>query len=185
MKASLRLTLQITAVVIFLFLIVPVFMPHDVTIKSSTEINAPVEIVFNKVNTLKKRKEWSPFEDDSTMVDNYSGPTKGVGARRSWTSERLGNGHMMIINCIPNRLIETKLDFGTPGTAKGRWVFAEKQGKTKVEWQLHILNLKYPFGKWLGLVMNKLMKPVLAKGLHQLKNEVEKQKSGSPEKKTS
>ncbi len=175
MKASLRLTVQIIAVVIVLFLAIPIFLPDNVTIKSSTEINAPVHVVFLQVNTLKKRKAWSPFENDSTMKNTYSGPVKGVGAQRTWVSERLGKGHMAITNCIPDRLIETKLDFGTPGTVEGHWTFADNNGHTTVQWQLHILKLNYPLGRWVGTVLKKMMKPVLEKGLNHLKAVAEEQ----------
>ncbi len=179
MKASLRLTLIIIAVISFFFLVIAVFLPGDITVEASTEITASPEVVFNEVNVLKNWEYWSPFEDDSTMINNYEGPDSGVGAKRIWTSKHMGSGNMIITRSIPYRFIDTKLIFGAPGTAEGRWTFTGKQGKTQVRWQLHILKLRYPFGKWLGLIMNKMMKPVLKKGLRNLKITAEKQKVGS------
>lgn len=183
MKASIRLTLIIIGAIILLVMAVPVFLPGDVTVEATTEIKASPETVFNQVNMLRNWKEWSPFEDDSTMIDKYSGPDKGVGAKRKWTSRHLGNGNMAIAKSVPWRLIETKLDYGAPGAAEGRWTFSDKHGKTLVKWQLHILRLQYPFGKWLGLVMDKMMTPVLEKGLYNLKTKIEKQETGSHSKK--
>ncbi len=177
MKASLRLTLIIIGAIIFIIMVIPVFLPDEATVEDTTEIKASPEIVFNEVNTLRNWKSWSPFEDDSTMIDKYSGPDKGVGAKRTWTSRHLGNGNMVITKSVPGQLIETKLDFGAPGAAEGRWTFTSKHGETQVEWQLHILRLQYPFGKWLGLIMNKMMTPVLEKGLHDLKTKIEKKKT--------
>ncbi len=158
---------------------VPVFLPGDVTVEATTEIKASPETVFNEVNTLRNWKSWSPFEDDSTMTDKYAGPVEGVGAKRTWTSQHMGNGNMVITKSIPGQLIGTKLDFGAPGAAEGRWTFTDDHGKTRVKWQLHILKLQYPFGKWLGLIMNKMTTPVLEKGLNNLKMIIEKQKADS------
>ncbi len=184
MKASLRLTLIIIGTIIILVMAIPVFLPGDVTVEATTEINTSPETVFNEVNVLRNWKAWSPFEEDSTMVDKYSGTDKGVGARRTWTSSHLGNGNMVITKSVPSQLIETKLDFGAPGAAEGRWTFTNDHGKTRVTWQLDILRLQYPFGKWMGLIMDKMMIPVLERGLHNLKMITEKQKAAPAPKKT-
>jgi len=183
MKASLRLTLLIIGAIILIFMIIPVFLPGDVTVEATTEIEASPEIVFNEVNVLRNWKAWSPFEDDSTMIDKYDGPDKGVGARRTWTSRHMGNGSIIITKSVPWQLIKTKLDFGAPGAAEGRWTFTSEHGETQVKWQLHILRLQYPFGKWLGLTLTKMMTPVLEKGLNSLKIITEKQKAAPAPKK--
>jgi len=180
MKASLRFTLIIIGAIIILVMAIPVFLPGDVTVEATTEIKASPEIVFNEVNVLRNWKSWSPFEDDSTMIDKYAGSGKGVGAKRTWTSRHLGNGNIVITKSVPGQLIRTKLDYGAPGAAEGRWTFTDDHGKTRVTWQLHILRLQYPFGKWLGLIMDKMMVPVLEKGLNNLKIKIEKRKAGSP-----
>jgi len=184
MKASLRLTLLIIVAIVLIFMAIPVFLPGDVTVEVTTEIKASPETVFNEVNVLKNWKSWSPFEADSTMINKYSGPDKGVGASRIWTSRHMGNGNMVITKSVPWQLIETKQDFGAPGGAEGRWTFTNKDGKTEVKWQLHILRLQYPFGKWLGLIMNKMTTPVLEKGLNNLKIITEKQKAVPAPQKT-
>lgn len=176
MKASLRLTLLIITSIIVIFMAIPVFLTGDITIEASTEINASPEIVYNEVNVLRNWKQWSPFETDSTMVNKYEGPEAGTGARRSWTSKHNGNGKIMIMKSEPDSLIETKMDFGEPGTAVGRWTFSNDQGKTRVRWQLQIQKLQYPFGRWLGLMLKKMMTPVLENGLSKLKLVIEKQK---------
>ena len=179
MKASLRLTLLIITGIIVLLMVIPVFLPGDVIVEASTEIKATPEVVYNEVNVLRNWKKWSPFENDSTMVNKYEGPAAGTGARRSWTSKHNGNGNIMITKSEPDYLIETKMDFGAPGAAEGRWTFSNEQGKIQVRWQLHIQKLQYPFGRWLGLMLKKMMTPVLEDGLSKLKSVTEKQKSAS------
>ncbi len=176
MKASLRLTILIIAGIIILLLVIPVFLPDDVTIEASTEIKASPKVVYNEVNVLRNWKKWSPFETDSTMANKYEGPAAGIGAKRSWTSKHNGNGNIMITRSEPYHLIETKMNFGAPGAAEGRWTFSNEQGKTQVRWQLHIQKLQYPFGRWLGLLLKKMMMPVLEDGLSKLKSVTEKQK---------
>ncbi len=179
MKASLRLTLLIITSIIVIFMVIPVFLTGNITVEASTEIKAPPKVVYNEVNVLRNWKRWSPFETDSTMVNKYEGPAAGTGARRSWTSKHNGNGKIMITKSEPDSLIETKMDFGAPGVAEGRWTFSNEQGKTRVRWQLQIQKLQYPFGRWLGLLLKKMMTPVLENGLSKLKSIAEKQKSTS------
>ena len=182
MKDSLRLTLQIMAGIFAIFFTVPVFLPSGYTITATTEIKAPPKIVFNEVNVLRNWKIWSQFEQDSTMVNHYEGPAAGVKAKRTWTSQHTGNGSIEITRSVPYRFIETKTDFGAPGKATGRWIFSNTNGNTQVSWELHISGLQYPFGKWLGIILKKSMKPVLEKGLEALKTTVE-EKSGSKQDK--
>jgi len=179
MKASLRLTLLIITSIIVIFMVIPVFLTGNITVEASTEIKASPEVVYNEVNVLRNWKKWSPFETDSTMVNKYEGQAAGTGARRSWTSKHNGNGKIMITKSEPDSLIETKMDFGAPGAAAGRWTFSDKQGKTLVRWQLQIQRLQYPFGRWMGLLLKKMMTPVLENGLSKLKSIAEKQKSVS------
>ncbi len=169
MKASLRLTLQIIFVVFILFFLIPLFLPSTYTITADRIINAPDSVVFNLVNNLRTRKQWSPFMQDFTMKNTFSGPAEGVGAKRSWHSKKSGSGNIEIVQSVPYKVIKTNMDFGAPGTATGYWTFKPYEEGTKVSWQLHFSGLQYPFGKWLGLFLKKSIRQILESGLDALK----------------
>jgi effector-binding domain-containing protein len=159
----------IILILIAVFLIVPLFLPHDVNISSEKTIHAKAKTVFEQVNNLKNWKRWSPFETDTTMVDTFEGPESGVGAKRTWKGERSGTGSLMIVKSEPYKLIENKLIFGENNDgAKGTWNFQETGDSVKVTWTIFINDLKYPFERWYGLMSRSVMEPLMKRGLDSL-----------------
>ncbi len=107
-------------------------------ISDSKIINAPAEVVFNKVNDLKSWETWGPWKkNDSTMVATYAEKTSGEGASYSWTGEM--DGAMTTTKVIPNKEIEQDLTLNTPGGErhpKVFWNFEEVEGGTQVTWKM-------------------------------------------------
>ncbi len=186
MKASLRLTLQIIFALALILFIVPLFLPSGYTITATIDIKAPRQRVFNQVNTLKNQEKWSPFEQDSTLINHYEGPASGKGAKRIWNSLHSGSGTEEIISSKPYTRVQTKINFGAPGRALEEWNFSSEKEFTRVKWKLHIDKLQYPFGKWVGLLLRKSMKQLMETGLYTLKTvsekEAGKQKPTIPQK---
>jgi len=174
---ALKLTLFLIMVIMGLFLLIPVFLPNHVDVKSSIEIHAKQEAVFQQVNVIKNRKKWSPFESDTTLIDTYQGPAEGVGARYTWKGLNQDKGSISILKSQESSYIKTELDFGTQGNSYGEWHFKQIGDNTLVKWGLHLQGLHYPFGRWLGLLMPKMMKAEANKGLKRLKEIAEKLES--------
>lgn len=163
----------IIIIVVAVFLIVPAFLPADVSVSVVKQINAKPELVFRQVNSLKNWLAWSPFEKDTTLVNTFAGPDRGVGAKRQWKSEKTGEGTMTIVKSKPYEFIENQLTFGPDEQGVGSWSFEPVDNGVNVSWTIHVTGLKYPFGKWSGLFMNSLLKPMLENGLTNLKKVAE------------
>ncbi len=105
-------------------------------ISDTMVIQAPPEVVFNKVNDLKSWETWGPWKkEDSTMTFNYAEKTSGEGASYSWEGEM--SGSMTTTKVIPNKEIEQDLTLHTPAgvrNPKVYWTFEEVEGGTKVTW---------------------------------------------------
>lgn len=105
-------------------------------IQDTLVINAPPEVVFNKVNDYKSWEEWGPWKkEDSTITFTYAEKTVGEGASYSWEGEM--SGSMTTTKVIPNKEIEQDLTLSTPGGErhpKVYWKFEEVDGGTKVTW---------------------------------------------------
>jgi ribosome-associated toxin RatA of RatAB toxin-antitoxin module len=171
---TLRLIFFILTGIIVLTLVVAAFLPDNITITSSVEINAAPATVYGNVVTLKNWKNWSPFEHDSTMTDRFSGPDSGVGATRQWKGKKMGEGKMTIVEAKPFKLIKNKLDFGPKGGAEGTWKFIPlDSARTKVTWSTHITGLSYPAERLLGAAIRSMMKPMFDNGLKDLKQYTE------------
>jgi effector-binding domain-containing protein len=105
-------------------------------IKDSYAINAPIDLIFNKVNDFKEWKEWGPWKkEDSTIVFNFAEKTVGEGGSYSWTGEM--DGSMQTTKVIENKEIHQDLTLLTPGgerNPKVYWNFEEEEGATKITW---------------------------------------------------
>lgn len=105
-------------------------------LQDSMVINAPPEVVFNKVNDYKSWETWGPWKkEDSTMTFTYAEKTAGEGASYSWDGQM--SGSMTTTKVIPNKEIEQDLTLNTPAgerNPKVYWKFEEVDGGTKVTW---------------------------------------------------
>jgi len=168
-------SIKVLGVIILLLIatltIIPLFLADNVTISSEKVINAKPATVFQQVNMLKNWKHWSPFEDDSTMIDIYEGPEAGLGAKRIWSGEKAGEGSLTILKSEPYALIQNKLEFGPDGAGgTGTWNLEEIEEGVKLSWAIHITDLRYPFERWYGLMSKSIMTPLMEQGLSTLKS---------------
>lgn len=105
-------------------------------VQDTLEIQAPAEVVFNKVNDYKSWETWGPWKaQDSLMVFKYAEKTSGEGASYSWDGKM--SGAMTTTKVIPYKEIEQNLTLNTPAGerhSKVYWTFEEVDGVTKVTW---------------------------------------------------
>lgn len=164
--------LTVLVILVALYLGLCAVMPSEFNVSRSTEIEAPVPVVYNQVAVLKNWENWSPWaEMDSTMVTTYIGAESGVGQKSAWTSENSGEGKMEFLAMEDNKSISTSLDFGDQGTAKGTWTFNETPNGTKVTWQV-IGDMGF-FARPMGMLMDNLLGSQFEQGLGNLKEVAE------------
>ncbi|OAB75795.1 SRPBCC family protein [Cochleicola gelatinilyticus] len=109
-------------------------------ITESKVVNAPAEVIYNKVKDFKSWQEWGPWmEEDADIEVTYAEKTEGEGASYSWTSNKMGDGSMKTVKVIPNKEIDQVITFNTPvgdSDSEVTWRFepTEVPGQTKVSW---------------------------------------------------
>lgn len=167
----LRKLLIFVAILLIAELIIGFLLPSNVHIEATEVINAETPVVFNQVNDFKNWEKWSPWKEmDETMKISYDAKTTGKDAKYSWTSEKQGEGYMVIKESNPNSSIKTYVNFGPNGEGTGQWKFEPQGDKTKVTWGFDSDMGKNPFSKLMGTVMMKLMVgKSLRKGLANIK----------------
>ncbi|MCF8372262.1 MAG: SRPBCC family protein [Bacteroidales bacterium] len=171
MKA-LKIIVLALVIIVGLILAVAAFLPKTVEMGNSIEISASESVVFNQVNNFPNWEKWSPFKSDD-MTTEYEGPTAGVGAKRTWTSEKMGSGSQIIDESTPFSSIETSLDFGADGKSTSTWTFEKMDVGVKVTWGMTMIDLSWPMGRIFGLMAPGWMDPFFTKGLQSLKDTCE------------
>lgn len=176
MKA-LKTFIIVLLILIVLLVAISYLLPRHIKVERSATISAPVELVFDQVNILKKWELWSPWHQiDPEMKLEYYGPEAGVGASYSWTSshERVGNGQLKISESIPYSLIKTEMEFMDQGTAYSHFVFSPTENGTFVLWVMESDMGSNPIGRYFGLFMDKWIGNDFEKGLKNLQELVQK-----------
>lgn len=157
---------------LLLGVLISLFIPREVYVERSVTVNAPRRKVFTQVNDLKNWTKWSPWHQlDPDMSITYSDTTSGTGAYYSWSSEhpRVGKGKLTLRESKPEEYIVTEMDFMEQGKAEGKFVFEEVNGGTKVTWNMNTDMGMHPLKKYLGLMMDDIIRDYFEKGLNNLK----------------
>ncbi len=102
-------------------------------------MDAPIALIFNKVNDLKEWERWGPWgKNDPNMNLVYAEKTSGQGASYSWESTLEGDGKITTIAIDENKSIDQSISFHTPiGTSRSdvQWKFIpNNNGTTEVIW---------------------------------------------------
>lgn len=172
MKA-IKIILITLAALIGLFIIVGLFLPTEMHVEKSIEIDTPPNVPYMQVANLKNMTAWDPWSNiDENMETSYSGPLFGVENSREWKSidQNVGVGKMTVSEAEPYKLINTDLDFGDQGLATSYFKF-EKMGenKTKVTWGFDS-DMDIPIvGGYIVMAMGGVIEDQYLKGLENLK----------------
>lgn len=155
-------------------LILGLFISKELKYEKTIVINAPIDSVWENVNSLAALDRWSPWNElDRDMKKEYSGTDGTVGASVSWDSDvkDVGKGTQTITNIEKPALFETNLVLYMPreNEAKGYIKLAEEGSSTNVTWGF-VGEMPYPFNV-MKLIwdMDKMMETEWNNGLSKLK----------------
>ena len=176
MKILKCLGLGIVAILIIV-LVVALFVPKTFEYEKSISINAPIDSVWLRTNSLATLDKWSPWNDhDPKMKKEMTGEDGMVGAKQSWESDIVGWGSQKIVNVQKPVLLETELVFLKPYKSHGKaYVKLLTDGVgTKATWGM-AGSMPYPFNVMiLFMNMEKTMGKDWDNGLSKLKSLSEK-----------
>ena len=166
--------LKILGIILLSLLVIVVvigFMqPSELKVEASTISKAPVSVLYDQVNDIEKRIQWSPWEGmDSNMTITLGETTMGVGASYSWTSEIMGNGRLEYVDCEPNKHVIGNLYFnesGAPGV--GAFIFEPVEDGTKVTWTMSNDLGSNPFMRLLMSMQKPFMTAIFQQGVNSL-----------------
>ena len=144
--------------------------------EKSIVINAPVEKVWQNVNSMKAVNSWSPFLDfDKNMKQTYSGVSGQVGDTYHWSgNDEAGEGEEKITALETNKKSSVNIHFIKPfdGNADADVILEPQGNATKVTWTFNT-EMNYPMNL-MKLTMDTKMDKDFGKGLQKLKEISEK-----------
>ena len=157
------------------FLIPPAWM-----VERHITINASAEKIYPLVSDFREWDKWSPWSasKDASLHYTYDGPDTGIGAKQSWTSDKMGKGWMQFTAANPQTGVsyELYIDMGRyQSTLQGNIIFASENAATKVTWTDHGYSGKNMISRWMSLFIKRMIGREFDKGLANLKSMVEKQ----------
>ena len=178
----LKYILFLILIAIIGFAIYAAVQPNEYNVKRTKLIKAPANIIYNNINDIKLWDNWGPWHDeDSTIVTTYSNNTIGVGAKSNWTSKD-GPGNMELVNSVPNKSVDLKMQFGDYEPSDVYWTLEEVEGGTNVTWGMKNKKNPYIFKFFSALKggMDNMLGEMEENGLSNLANVVDEQIKNMP-----
>ena len=171
MKA-LKIILIAAVSILLIAIIVGYLQPRKIDLKISEVIEAPACVVFDNVNDLSKRTQWSPWEQmDTTIVTKLGEVTSGLGASYSWTSEGSGDGSLKYIEVEENKFIKSELDFGQESPAYATFTFNEVEDGVEVIWTFESDMGGAFYNRLFGVMMKAILEQTYNQGLINLEKQ--------------
>lgn len=168
------------ALLLLVFCAITYFLPREYYIERSTEVKAPALLIFANVADLESWQTWNPWNKmDPDIELSYGEKRVGSGASYSWTSEKIGDGSMHIIEAKAPEYVQYKLLFegyeDNPGFSEMILKAESATGPTTVTWTFQGETGDKFFAPWMGVMMDKLLGPSYEQGLKDLKQTCESQ----------
>ena len=103
-------------------------------IEASIEIEAPADVVYEKVADLQTWPTWAAWwKKDTIMTTVYSGEKSGLGAKMSWLGLD-GGGSLEIVKANFAKNLKNELIFDGMPPSYSDWTFEETANGTRVTW---------------------------------------------------
>ena len=172
---TVKILVSILVMAIVVLLVWATFLPSEIHISKKVDINAPVERAFKQINSFHNWENWAPYQDSSYNA-RFKGNNEGVGAKMLWSDEKEGESVNTIIESIENKKIVTELAFNEQNKAGSTFLFNETESGVEVVWEMDVNDLTYPFGRFVGFMIQKGAEHNFNLGLTALKRYVETNK---------
>lgn len=160
---------------IVIVLVASFLVTTEANFEASVTIDAPIEVVWENVNSHADLDRWSPWNERDPDMQVVNPEQDGiVGAKKSWDSENpdVGKGSQTITKLEAPTLIETDLKFYTPYESEAVAfvkLAAEDSTTTTVTWGFNS-EMPRPFNLMsLAMSMEDMIGSDYREGLKRLK----------------
>jgi len=145
--------------------------PSEFSVTRTRTINAPAEVIYNKVNNFKTWESWSSWvEKDPDMKITLPEQTTGEGAGYTW-EDKDGIGTMTTVETNTNKSITQIMQVGEYPKSDVAWKFTpNSDGSTDVTWNISGKDLPFDFKAYTAFMggMEELIGPEYERSLEKL-----------------
>lgn len=178
----LKIILILLVVVIALVLVASLIAPKEMNVKTEQVVAAPMDMVWENINSFEKRDAWSPWYDiDPDMKVTFDGEAGTVGASTSWNGKETGSGKQTFTAIDPEtHSVDIKVEHDWGEGMANMKIEDMNDGTVKVH---YTYNEKYPIPSNLfGAIMGAedMMTDIFSKALGKLKTVAEDQAAKTP-----
>ena len=168
----LKWLLIIVVALVALVLIVAAFMPDELKVERSITIDAPQDVVYDKVTNYNNWADWSIWSiRDTSLVSTVTGEPGTIGHKMAWEGDpdSSGTGEQEIIE-INEKMMKGQVTFHTPWEDQmyQQFDFNEQGSSTEVVWT-STMELDYPLGRFMGVMAEDVVGNDMEIGLNNLK----------------
>lgn len=170
MSQVIKLVVAAVVAVVALLLVTAWALPHHWKVTDSVVIHAPAERIHGYVDDLREWSAWAYHaHPDQTLQTSFSGPARGVGARRDYEGQHAGRGFTTIVRSEPASGVwfVSGINVETPN-ARGSITYDQKAGSTVVTWTDEG-ELPFFTGAFLRDSVQQGLQKHMASGLSRLK----------------
>lgn len=151
------------------------FLPSEVKVSASVEVEARPEIIFPQINELRNWEEWSPWHKNNSTIQTFINGKNGQGASMHVENSLAGNFDVLITHNQPYESIAANFDFGTGSKTSSVWFVEHVKPGTLVNWTFTTKNLTF-WERYFAYFSREKIKTVLNSGLDNLKQNCEELK---------
>ncbi len=166
MKKILIILLSIVA----LLFIISVFLPKKGKVERSLTIKAPIDTVYEKLNNIKRWKEWTIwFVQDPNAKVEFTGPEFGPVATLKWEGND-GKGKIIIIETVKPTTVNYVMRINNYAPFYGYFdLNPNPDSSLTITWKITLDAGNNPMKKYFCLFMDQFMGKDMEQSLEKLK----------------
>lgn len=174
----------------FLFVLVGMFavitiigllIPSSVKISRGVIVNADSSKVYNELSDVKDWNKWLPWiTADSGAVVQTSAVTNAPGAYFKWKGIKLSSAGTLTLQSVKPDEVLVLHEIKDMNTSEGGFrIRSISSNTTEVLWYMEYKLKWYPWERFYGIFLDKIVGSAFEQGLEQFRNYTEQKYTGS------
>ncbi len=170
---TIRVLFRLLLLLAVLFVGIGLLLPDHARVERAILIDAPPQRVYPLIADLRQFQRWSPWRQQITGARyQFSGPASGPGASLRWDAGEAdtGNGSMTIETAQPPRHVSMRLHLSQGREARIDFLIEpETHARSRVRWRFDTAFGYDIFGRYVGLMLDRMLGANYEAGLRDLK----------------